>query len=310
MTPATWAATRSVSYFGAMQPDASSRLAFGDFEFDTMSGDLERAGVTTRLAPQVAAVLRMLATRQGDVVTRAELRQSLWPDTTVEFDQGLNFCIRQLRVALGDDAGEPKYIETLHRRGYRFVTKVWAVTDGQPTVSTSPYNPSFQRPPRRQRYLPFALVIVAAALLVAALVNVRHYEPPLRLAVLYFDAPPEDTVLSGYRAQLAEALVTTTGRGYLNKIAVMGPSFTMRFAGTSTPPDTIRNAIGATHVLSGVLRREGGVTRVFAQLIRTSDRRHVYAARFADSTNRAAELASIADSIARATTMIVLRDQL
>ena len=75
-------------------------------------------------APQVAAVLDLLVRRPGEVVTRGELRDALWPDTTVEFDQGLNFCIRQLRMALSDDAAQPKYIETLPKRGYRFVGRV------------------------------------------------------------------------------------------------------------------------------------------------------------------------------------------
>jgi DNA-binding winged helix-turn-helix (wHTH) protein/TolB-like protein len=291
-----------------MRNGGAPQFAFGDFVFDVSSGDLHRGGSTSRLAPQVAAVLRMLAGRQGEVVTRAELRDALWPETTVEFDQGLNFCIRQLRLALGDDAAEPRYIETLHRRGYRFVAEVrevWSETADAivPTVAPHPAR-------RRQSVVPFVVVLVAAIAAAIGLTRVRHYEPEARLAVLYFDAPPTDTLLAAYRAQLAEALIATAGRGHLNEVAVMGPSFTARFAGTSTPPDTIRAAIGATHVLSGVLRREARGTRVFAQLIRTSDQRHIYAARFIDTSNTSSHMLSIADSIARAVTMIVLREHL
>src|SRR4051812_10033938 len=105
----------------------SSPVAIGDFEFHRASGELRRGDAVNRLAPQSAAVLTLLVERRGDVVTRTELRAALWPDTNVEFDQGLNFCIRQLRIALSDDAGAPKYIETLHRRGYRFIAPVRAV---------------------------------------------------------------------------------------------------------------------------------------------------------------------------------------
>src|SRR5438067_4375666 len=97
---------------------------FAGFAFDAESGDLTRGGTVVRLTPQTAQVLRVFIERPGQVVSRAELRERIWPDTAVEFDQGLNFCIRQLRVALDDDAGRPKYIETLPRRGYRFIAAV------------------------------------------------------------------------------------------------------------------------------------------------------------------------------------------
>src|SRR5438309_7175866 len=99
-------------------------LHFGDFSFDTDSGELIRGDHSERLTPQAAHVLRLLVDRPYLVVTRAEFRHAIWPDTTVEFDQGLNYCIRQLRIALGDDAGAPRYIETLPRRGYRFRASV------------------------------------------------------------------------------------------------------------------------------------------------------------------------------------------
>ena len=92
---------------------------FGEFGFDPASGELTKseggAGVT-RLQPQVAALLTALLEKPGAVVSRAELQARLWPDTTVDFDDGLNFCVRQLRLALGDEAGAPRYVETLARR--------------------------------------------------------------------------------------------------------------------------------------------------------------------------------------------------
>src|SRR5438876_8961996 len=105
-------------------PASSGLYRFDTFTFDPASGELQGAAGVTRLQPQVAALLTVLLEHAGTVVTRAELQARLWPDTTVDFDDGLNFCVRQLRVALGDDANAPKYVETLPRRGYRFVAPV------------------------------------------------------------------------------------------------------------------------------------------------------------------------------------------
>jgi cholera toxin transcriptional activator len=99
---------------------------FGVFEFDTSSGELSREGkVQPRLRDQALQILRMLLERPREVVTREELRNGLWPaDTFVDFDHGLNTAINQLRSALGDSAANPRFIQTLPRRGYRFIAPV------------------------------------------------------------------------------------------------------------------------------------------------------------------------------------------
>src|SRR5262252_4879529 len=100
-------------------------LRFGPFELDTAGGVLRRNGDPIRLAPQPCRVLELLARRSGQVLTRAEVAEHVWPgDTIVDFEQGLNFCVRQVREALGDDAEAPRYVETLPRRGYRFLAEV------------------------------------------------------------------------------------------------------------------------------------------------------------------------------------------
>lgn len=100
-------------------------FAFGPFELRLASGELWRDGRPVRLAPQPFQVLALLVARGGSLVSRDELRAAIWSDgTTVEFDQGLNFCIRQIRVSLGDDARRPVYIETVPKRGYRFLVPV------------------------------------------------------------------------------------------------------------------------------------------------------------------------------------------
>jgi serine/threonine protein kinase/tetratricopeptide (TPR) repeat protein len=108
-----------------MERTQAVRARFGSFELDLRAGELHANGEGTLLPEQVSQVLRLLAERAGDVVTRDELKKKLWPnDTVVEFDHGINSTIKRLRRALGDSADEPRYIETLPRRGYRLMVPV------------------------------------------------------------------------------------------------------------------------------------------------------------------------------------------
>ena len=103
----------------------TGRAQFGPFVFDPASGELWRDGIPVRLQPQPGRVLAILVERAGTLVSRDELQQQIWSDgTSVDFERGLNFCIAQLRSALGDSADAPRYIETAPKRGYRFVAPV------------------------------------------------------------------------------------------------------------------------------------------------------------------------------------------
>src|SRR5438045_3945892 len=105
--------------------DGGNFLRFEAFELDSASGELRRQGDRVKLPPQPFRVLELLVRRSGEVVTRNEIRERVWcDDTFVDFEQGLNFCIRQIRETLGDTAGAPHFIETLPRRGYRFLVPV------------------------------------------------------------------------------------------------------------------------------------------------------------------------------------------
>src|SRR5215467_13397027 len=100
----------------------SSRIEFAGFVFDPRSGDLSKGAEGTRLSRQPAIVLRLLAERAGEVVTRAEIREVLWGSSIhVDFEQGINWCVREIRKALGDDASHPRFIETIAKQGYRFL---------------------------------------------------------------------------------------------------------------------------------------------------------------------------------------------
>src|ERR1700752_4292578 len=105
------------------QPAANSRVVrFGAFELDLESRELRKSGIRVKLQEQPFLILEMLLDRPGSVVTREELKQKLWPaDTFVDFDLSLNSAVKKLRQALSDDSDNPRYIETLYRRGYRFI---------------------------------------------------------------------------------------------------------------------------------------------------------------------------------------------
>jgi DNA-binding winged helix-turn-helix (wHTH) protein len=155
--------------------ERSKRFRFGVFELDPRGGELWKAGVRTRLQPQPARVLTLLVSRAGELVTREEIQKEVWPEGTfVDFEQSLNFCIRQIRTALGDQAATPRYVETLPRRGYRMLVPV-EVTGGAehaPAAEAVPergpaFVQSFPAPavaPSRLRRLRRPAVVALAAL--------------------------------------------------------------------------------------------------------------------------------------------------
>src|SRR5216683_1565468 len=109
----------------------SPRLCFGPFVLDPASGELRKAGTLIKLQPQPFRLLQLLAERAGTVVTREEIQRCLWTESTfVDFEHGINFSISQIRGALADNAEKPRYIETLPRRGYRFIAAVRPASDG------------------------------------------------------------------------------------------------------------------------------------------------------------------------------------
>src|SRR6266436_4608691 len=115
-----------------MEVGGRENVRFGDFEFDLRSGKLFRGRNIVKIQPQPLRVLAVLLERAGETVSREHLRTRVWGDATfVQFDQGLNYCIRQIRLALRDGASEPLYVETLPKQGYRFIARV-AIAPGFP----------------------------------------------------------------------------------------------------------------------------------------------------------------------------------
>lgn len=256
-------------------------LRIGEHLFDARTGELAGPAGRARLRPQQAALLAMLAERPGELVTREELRARLWPDTQVEFDQGLAYGLRQLRIALCDDADAPRYIETLPKRGYRLVAPVSREVGEAAPRETAPVA-ARATTPRRAVVGGVATVLLGLSAWVWAAVRPgREPAPPLQLlAVLALDAPAGSAERRTSES-LAEALTAELTRLGAGRLGVIGPATTRRYDGTATPVERIRDEIGAAHVLSGTLRRDGDSVRVFVQLIRTADRRHVLAERHA-----------------------------
>jgi DNA-binding winged helix-turn-helix (wHTH) protein len=113
-------------------------IRFGTFQLDTQAGELLKSGRVVRLKPQPLRLLQLLLNRPGDLVTRDEIRDLLWgTDTFVDFEQGMNTAVRQIREALGDDAERPIFLETVPKRGYRFIAPVDSGTPG-PIVHPPP----------------------------------------------------------------------------------------------------------------------------------------------------------------------------
>ncbi|MBC8646614.1 MAG: winged helix-turn-helix domain-containing protein, partial [Thermoanaerobaculia bacterium] len=125
-----------------MSPQAAPRTRFGPFEVDLRAGELRKHGVRLKLTGQPLEILALLLEQPGQVVTRDELRQKLWPGNTFgDFDHGLNAAVNKLREALGDSAESPRYVETLPRRGYRFIARVESPVAEEPAAPAPPPPP-------------------------------------------------------------------------------------------------------------------------------------------------------------------------
>src|SRR5689334_8439643 len=124
--------------------DPSGRLRFGVFEVDLRAGELTKRGLRIRLQEQPFQVLAMLLQKPGELVTREELREKIWGRTVVDFDHGVNKAINKIREALGDAAENPRFVETVARRGYRFladVTPMDTTAERQPEPGVEPLAP-------------------------------------------------------------------------------------------------------------------------------------------------------------------------
>lgn len=259
---------RGREYTGPVVPAATDArlLRFGAFE---LHDELRRGGVLIKMTPQQLRVLRYLAEHTGEVVTREEIQREIWgSEVFVDFDRSLNVCIAQIRAALNDDSEAARFIQTIPRRGYRFVAPVELVTE----IVEAPAAP----PPRRRNLL---WVGIAAAVLIASAVwwSSRTVPPPrIVLAVLPFEnvtGRSQDTpAIDG----LADELNSQFGTVLPERLGVIGRTSVRRFAGQRAGVAQIGRELAAAYVMEGDLRNEGPRVRISARLVKVADQAQVW----------------------------------
>ncbi|MEP6834676.1 MAG: winged helix-turn-helix domain-containing protein [Gemmatimonas sp.] len=243
-------------------------ISFGGFRFDAATGELTGPDKIIRLGPQPARLLRLLVERPGVLHTRDQLKRAMWPDTVVEADQGLNFCVLQLRTALGDEAGEARFIETLPRRGYRFIAKI--DSDALPDVEPRPARAL----PRSLLFTFAAVCVLAAAWAVASAVRGVNKN----LAIMPVTARAGDPAwIEQIGADVSDRLITKLTAAAPGKIGVVGPLTTQRFANDPRSASQIGQALNVGYVLSASVRASDST--LFVQVVRVPDGVHVCAFR-------------------------------
>jgi DNA-binding winged helix-turn-helix (wHTH) protein/TolB-like protein len=247
------------------------RLSVGLLSFDPVSGELTGPSGVERIAPKPAALLARLAARPGQVLTRDEVREELWPGGKVEFDQGIAFAIREVRKAIEAAGGDPDLIETIPKRGFRLA--VSPSVSGPMPVPPAAAPP--QRPPRRGGRALAVLTAVAGPVLAVLIARDPVESAPV---VVVFEHGSEAGAEQAMARALGFELTTALTAALADEIGVVGPTGA---AGLSGPNDTegARASLGACLVVSGAIRSLGpDSVVVFTQVVRTSDRVHVWAA--------------------------------
>ena len=276
-----------------MGTSAGRILRFGSFEANVRAGELRKRGLKVRLQDQPFQILVMLLERPGELVTRQEIHQKLWPaDTFVGFDHGLNNAINRLREALGDSAETPRFIETLPRKGYRFIGLV--SEDGQlgeaeyPAVAATPVvepGPIEQKLSARPRFLVTILVsCFAVALAMIVYLGWRRMRAGpfpssgyVMLAVLPFQNLSGDPSQDYFSDGLTEEMIAQLGALSPDQLGVIARTTTMAYKHTSKSVEQIGSELGVGYVLESSVRRDGNQVRISVQLIRVHDQVHVWA---------------------------------
>jgi TolB-like protein/DNA-binding winged helix-turn-helix (wHTH) protein/tetratricopeptide (TPR) repeat protein len=264
----------------ANQP-ADTLLRFGAFEADVRTGELRKQGKRIRLQDQPFQLLVMLLEAPGQVVTRDELRSKLWPQTTVDFDHGLNKAISKIREALGDSPEHPRFVETVARRGYRFLADVAVVGDGR--AKTVPDDPAHEGSPAfspalttthqkaRPSNLARLLFGVGLALAVASAISWTLYHriyssPAIRsLAVLPLENVSGDSSQDYFADGMTDALITRLAQ--INTLRVISRTSAMTYKNVNRPLAEIARDLNVDAVVEGSVSRAGERIRVTAQLI-------------------------------------------
>ena len=246
-------------------------IRFGPFELDLGAGELRKHGLKIRLQQQPFRVLALLLEHPGEVVTREELRQAIWPaDTFVDFDEGLDATIYKLRNTLGDSSENPRFVETLPRRGYRFIAPVEEV---RPKTI------------RARHPLTMAGVLTAAVLALLFGLNFAGTRDRLlgrtnnrrirSLVVLPLQNLSGDPSQEYFADGMTEALTTDLGK--IGALRVISRTSAMQYKGTHKNMSEIAKELNVDAAVEGAVLRSGERVRITTQLVETSSDRHLWA---------------------------------
>jgi TolB-like protein/DNA-binding winged helix-turn-helix (wHTH) protein/Tfp pilus assembly protein PilF len=272
-------------------------IRFGIFELEPRSGELRKAGRLVRLRPQAFSVLAILASQGGQLVTREELQEQVWgSNAPVDFEHGLNLCIREIRAALNDDAESPRYIQTLPKRGYRFIAPVEATPPPIPEFGTPLGLPvAVEAPPSstRWRLTPRLLTVIAAALFLFVLFVLTfigpggwrdriaaYFAPPIRsIAVLPLENFSGDIQQEYFTDGMTDALITELGRMGTEPgaLRVISRTSTMQYKRVRKPLQQIAKELNVDAVVEGSVQRSGERVGINVQLIDARTDRHLWA---------------------------------
>ncbi len=274
-------------------------LSFGAFEVNLRTGELRKQGRKIRLQEQPFQILASLLERPGELVTREELRQRLWPgDTFVDFEHSLNTAVKKLRQALGDDTDKPHFIETLPRRGYRFIAPVDTLgrSEAEPALAPPEHGHpqrapvlETEEPQAKKTGLRYSVVIaglgMTAVLGTAIALNVGGLrERVLRrgavghihsLAVLPLENLSGDPAQEYFADGMTDEL--TTDLAQISALRVISRTSAMRYKGTKKPLPQIGRELNVDAVVEGAVMRSGNRVKITAQLIQTTTDRHLWA---------------------------------
>jgi DNA-binding winged helix-turn-helix (wHTH) protein/TolB-like protein len=285
-------------------------VRFGVFEFTFATRQLRRDGRVVKLQAQPARLLAALLAHAGEIVSRERLQQEVWAGGThVDFERGLNFCMAQVRSALGDSADAPRYIETIPKQGYRFIAPV---ADVPLLASTTPQAADDGGTPRarlrpsvptgRFGWIVATLVAIVVFGALARLVSGRGTATAPAVIVVPFYNETGRPELASVAAALGDATVARLAgtRDRLATLSVIGNAASLRRPFAREDVQGIARQLGADWVVIGQLKGDDRGLRVIGHLIRASDMKHVWASSFDHATFTLDVQAQVAESIAAA----------
>ena len=265
----------------ALESRSSRVLRFGTFEVDLRAGELRKQGVRIKLQEQPFHVLTLLLQRPSEVITREELRSELWQsETFVDFDNSLNTSINKLREALGDSADNPRFIETLPRRGYRFLASVSGIEGDARGYRNGEVGSGMRRFRWTVALVSFA--VIAAALFVLNVFRVRDRIlgstriPPIQsLAVLPLTNLSGDPDQQYFSDGMTDALITDLAQ--MASVKVISRTSIMRYKKTDKSLPEIARELNVGGIIEGTVQRSGNRVRITAQLIEGATDKHLWA---------------------------------